>query len=168
MAEALGGELFALRLDTPGSRRGDFKQILQEIRWELDLRGFDQVKLFVSGGLDEADIRALAGLVDGFGVGTSLASARTVDFSMDIVEMDGVPVAKRGKRSGAKLLYGCPHCTATTVAPRTRLPDGGCPCGQGWELATREFDPATANAEDPGAVRARVLAQLTRLAATMG
>src|SRR5436309_9975923 len=31
--------LFRSRLDTPSSRRGDFLRILQEVRWELDLRG---------------------------------------------------------------------------------------------------------------------------------
>lgn len=165
VAEALGEELFALRLDTPGSRRGDFAQILKEVRWELDLRGFDQVKLFVSGGLEEQDIRELSELVDGFGVGTSLASARTVDFSMDLVELDGEPLAKRGKWSGAKLVYGCHRCAATTVVPRTRLPEGSCGCGQGWELATREL---TDNAEPVEAVRARVLTQLEALASLSG
>ncbi|MFQ5692420.1 MAG: nicotinate phosphoribosyltransferase, partial [Nitrospinota bacterium] len=40
VAQALGDRLAAVRLDTPSSRRGDFIQILQEVRWELDLRGF--------------------------------------------------------------------------------------------------------------------------------
>ena len=41
VAEALGDKLYGVRLDTPGSRRGDFAKIIEEVRWELDLRGFN-------------------------------------------------------------------------------------------------------------------------------
>ena len=59
VAEALGEDLYAVRLDTPSSRRGDFFQILEEVRWELDLRGFDHVKILASGGIDEYEILKL-------------------------------------------------------------------------------------------------------------
>ena len=70
-AEALGDHLYGVRLDTPGSRRGNFSQIIKEVRWELDLRGFKNVKIFVSGGLNERTVKELgeAG-ADAFGVGT--------------------------------------------------------------------------------------------------
>ena len=110
VAEALGRNLYALRLDTPGSRRGDFFRILEEVRWELDMRGYKHVKLFVSGGLDEEDISRLNPLVDGYGLGTSISNARVVDFSMDIVEIDGKPLAKRGKASGSKRAMRCVRC----------------------------------------------------------
>ena len=51
VAEAMGEALFGVRLDTPSSRRGDFLEILREVRWELDLRGFQNVRLVVSGGI---------------------------------------------------------------------------------------------------------------------
>lgn len=105
VAEALGDKLHGVRLDTPGSRRGDFARIIEEVRWELDLRGFNHVKIVVSGGLDEDDVARLRPLVDGFGVGTSIANARTIDFAMDIVEIDGKPTGKRGKLSGAKQVW---------------------------------------------------------------
>ncbi len=109
VAEALGDRLAAVRLDTPSSRRGDFIQILQEVRWELDLRGHQDIQIFVSGGLDEAAISDLRPYVDGFGVGTSISSAAVVDFSMDIVEIDDKPIAKRGKCSGAKTVLRNPE-----------------------------------------------------------
>ena len=59
VAEALGKDLYAVRLDTPSSRRGDFFQIIEEVRWELDLRGFDHVKILASGGIDEYEILKL-------------------------------------------------------------------------------------------------------------
>lgn len=105
VAEALGDRLYGIRLDTPGSRRGDFAKIIEEVRWELDLRGFEHVKIVVSGGLDEAEVARLRPLVDGFGVGTSIANARTIDFAMDIIEIDGKAVGKRGKMSGAKQVW---------------------------------------------------------------
>ena len=56
VAGELGERLYAVRLDTPRSRRGDFLEIMREVRWELDLRGYKEVKLFLSGGIDERDI----------------------------------------------------------------------------------------------------------------
>ncbi|WP_457751548.1 nicotinate phosphoribosyltransferase [Thermococcus sp.] len=106
-AEALGERLTAVRLDTPSSRRGNFRRIIEEVRWELDLRGYDWVKIFVSGGLDEESIREIVDVVDAFGVGGSIASAKPVDFSLDIVEIKGKPITKRGKLSGRKQIYRC-------------------------------------------------------------
>ncbi|MFW6190491.1 MAG: nicotinate phosphoribosyltransferase, partial [Candidatus Bipolaricaulota bacterium] len=105
-AEALK-KLDAVRLDTPSSRRGDMLEIAKEVRWELDQRGFEEVKILISGGLDEENIPELNEVADAYGVGTSIANAPVVDFSLDIVEVEGEPTAKRGKKSGAKALYVC-------------------------------------------------------------
>lgn len=128
VAESLGKALYGVRLDTPASRRGDFLRILEEVRWELDLRGFRKVKLFVSGGLDEEDIPALNTLVDGYGLGTSVSNARVVDFSMDIVEVSGRPLAKRGKCSGSKRVVRCRRCHRDAVVPCAEKV-GHCSCG---------------------------------------
>ena len=108
VAEALGKDLYAVRLDTPSSRRGDFFQILSEVRWELDIRGFEHVKILASGGIDEYEILKLNSLVDGYGVGTSIANAPVLSFALDIMEIEGQPMAKRGKRSGAKQVWRVP------------------------------------------------------------
>jgi nicotinate phosphoribosyltransferase len=115
VAEALGDRLYAVRLDTPASRRGDLVGILREVRWELDLRGFRHVKLFVSGGLDEDEILRLNPAADAYGVGTSISDAPVLNFAMDIVEIDGVPVAKRGKMSGRKEVFRCARCGQNAV-----------------------------------------------------
>jgi len=117
VAEALGKKLFGIRLDTPSSRRGDFQKIIEEIRWELNLRGFGHIKIFVSGGLDERQILSLNPVVDAYGVGTSITNARVIDFAMDIIEIDGKPLAKRGKMSGAKSVLRCPKCFQDKVVP---------------------------------------------------
>ncbi|TRM98391.1 nicotinate phosphoribosyltransferase [Sulfolobus sp. F1] len=110
-ANLLGDKLYGIRLDTPSSRRGNFKKIIQEIRWTLDINGYKHVKIFVSGGIDEDDVINLRDHVDGFGVGTSISFPPSVDFSADIVEkyINGkwVPFTKRGKWPGAKQVYRC-------------------------------------------------------------
>jgi nicotinate phosphoribosyltransferase len=129
VAEAMRGNLFGIRLDTPGSRRGDFLSILKEVRWELDLRGFKDVKIFVSGGIDENKIPQLNEVVDAYGIGTSISSAPVLDFAMDIVEIEGRPIAKRGKASGRKDVYQCPACHASVVVPFGQEPEPECDCG---------------------------------------
>jgi len=128
VAEEAGDFLYALRLDTPGSRKGDFLRILEEVRWELDLRGYRKIKLFVSGGLDEDDIVKLNPIVDGYGIGTSISNARVVDFAMDIVEIDGKPIAKRGKMSGSKRVLRCPKCYQDKTVPLAQKLSS-CSCG---------------------------------------
>ncbi|MBT9147547.1 nicotinate phosphoribosyltransferase [candidate division NPL-UPA2 bacterium Unc8] len=128
IARAAGKKLFAVRLDTPISRRGDMKQILGEVRWELDLRGFSNVKLFVSGGIDEDEIERLNPLVDAYGIGTALSNAPTINFSLDIVEIEGEPVSKRGKESGAKEVLRCESCHKTIIIPMGREKTK-CRCG---------------------------------------
>ena len=117
VAEALGDDIYAIRVDTPPSRRGDLKEILREIRWELDLRGFSHIKIFVSGGVDEKSIPGLNEYADAYGIGTYISNAPVVDFSMDIVEIDGKPVAKRGKLSGSKRVLRCRRCTRDMILP---------------------------------------------------
>ncbi|MSQ28613.1 MAG: nicotinate phosphoribosyltransferase [Dehalococcoidia bacterium] len=163
VANALGDDLFAIRLDTPASRRGDFRQILQEVRWELDLRGYQHVHLFASGGLSEASVPELAGLVDGFGVGTEVSNAPVVDFAMDIIEVDGEPLAKRGKLSGAKSLWRCTECQAEHLTPRGERPNDPHPDALIDILVPLlAGGVVVANLPSPQAIRARVLQELSQ------
>lgn len=104
--ETLGKNLWGVRLDTPASRRGSFRQIIEEVKWELKIRGGGGVKIFVSGRLSEEDIIQLKDIVDGFGVGTAVAYPPTIDFSAKIVEVreEGKTYlrAKRGGLGGRK------------------------------------------------------------------
>jgi nicotinate phosphoribosyltransferase len=133
VAKALGDDLFGIRLDTPGNRRGDFLSILKEVRWELDLRGFQYVKILVSGGIDEYKILELNEVVDAYGVGTSISNSPVLDYSMDIVAIEGEPIAKRGKPSGKKDVFRCPMCYETVVIPYGWKFSQVCPCGQDYE-----------------------------------
>jgi nicotinate phosphoribosyltransferase len=129
VAEALGKRLYAVRFDTPGSRRGNFYRILEEARWELELRGQGHVKFFVSGGINEEDIPLLNPVVHGYGIGTSISNAPVVDFAMDIVEVDGKPLAKRGKWSGSKRVLVCARCGERKIVPNNGGEEKSCSCG---------------------------------------
>ena len=99
-----GAVRLRFRLDTP-SRRGDMRSIIDEVRWELDSHGYPQVKIFLSGGVTRDDVIASRDCVDAFGIGGAIANAPVINFAMDIVEIEGKPRAKRGKRSGIKQVY---------------------------------------------------------------
>ncbi|WP_456435340.1 nicotinate phosphoribosyltransferase [Methanopyrus sp.] len=138
--EELGDRLYGVRLDTPSSRRGDMAEIVREVRWELDLRGHEHVKIVVSGGLDEEEIRRLAEAgADAFGVGTAISDAPAVDFAMDLVEVEGEPRSKRGKLSGAKQVWRCPNCLDDVVLPRNEEPNPCSECGSEREPLLRKF-----------------------------
>ncbi len=111
-ARTLREKLWGVRLDTPSSRRGDMRKIVQEVRWTLDIHGYKHVKIVVSGGLDEESVRQLRDLADAFGVGTTIAFPPSIDVSMDIIEVEDEngewkPVSKRGKLPGFKHWYRC-------------------------------------------------------------
>src|SRR5437879_6360014 len=125
VAEALGKDLYAVRLPTPSSRRGDLYRILEEVRWELNLRGHNHVKILASGGVDEYEILALNPVADGYGVGTAIANAPVLNFALDIMEIEGQPMAKRGKWSGAKEVYRRRGTRETVVLPTGRRPPDG-------------------------------------------
>jgi nicotinate phosphoribosyltransferase len=110
-ADALGENLDSVRIDTTSSRRGDFRHILKELRWELDSIGREDIDLFVSGGITPETMRELRDVADGFGVGSYVTDADPLDFALDIVAIEGDAISKRGKLSGVKEVY--------------RTPDGG-------------------------------------------
>ncbi len=168
VSEAMGDRLFGIRLDTPSSRRGDFRDILKEIKWELDIRGYRGIKLVVSGGISEKDIIELGDIVDSFGIGTTISSASVMDFALDIVEIEGRPIAKRGKRSGAKKVLRCSSCGKDRIVLETEKKDDfQCgDCGSKYEDLLIESITSGKVLYDypaPGAIRDRVISSLKSL-----
>jgi len=103
VAQALGKKLNSVRLDTPSERGGVTVDLVKEVRARLDLAGFKQVKIFVSGGIDPERITYFldnGAPIDGFGVGRYISGAAPIDFTADLHEVDGKPVAKRGRVPG--------------------------------------------------------------------
>jgi nicotinate phosphoribosyltransferase len=125
--QAAGCGATSVRLDTPRSRRGNMRDIIEEVRWELDSHDFSQIRIFLSGGLTAGDIIAYRDIIDAFGVGGAIANAPVIDFGMDIVEKEGIPKAKRGKRSGAKQVWEFPDGRHLTLPAREKPPEGAMP-----------------------------------------
>jgi nicotinate phosphoribosyltransferase len=160
-AKLLNDRLYGVRLDTPGSRRGNMRRIVEEVRWSLDLHGYKHVKIFVSGGLDEPQIAALKDVADGFGVGTSIAFPPSIDLSMDIVEVEvngkWVPITKRGKLPGFKQVYKCGtrHVVVKWDEPAT--------CGEPLLVKWIEDGVVVRTPPSEGEIREYVLRQLKEL-----
>jgi len=101
VAEALGDRLHGVRLDTPGERGGVTAELVFEVRQRLDQKGFEQVKIMVSGGLNpERIIELKAAGAAAFGVGSYVTAAPPIDMTMDLKVVNGVPIAKRGRIPG--------------------------------------------------------------------
>ncbi len=114
VADALGDDLWGVRLDTSGSlvdrslweEMGSFDptgvnpRLCREVRAALDRAGHERVRIVVSGGFDAAKVRDFerAGApVDVYGVGSALLRG-SYDFTADVVELEGRPCAKAGRR----------------------------------------------------------------------
>jgi nicotinate phosphoribosyltransferase len=103
VAHALGDRLYGIRLDTPSERGRVTPDLVHEIRARLDQAGFGHVKIVVSGGLNPERIgvfKEAGAPVDSFAVGSYISGATPIDFTGDIKEIDGKPIAKRGRIPG--------------------------------------------------------------------
>ena len=101
VAEALGDRLQGVRLDTPSERGGVTVGLVHELRQRLNLAGLDKVQIFVSGGLTPQRMQELSAAgADAFGVGSFISGAPAIDMTMDLKEVNGQPVAKRGRIPG--------------------------------------------------------------------
>lgn len=103
LAEAMGGRLLGVRLDTPSELGGVTPDLVSRVRKRLDRAGHREVKIYVSGGMTPERIREFAAAgspVDGFGVGSAISGATPIDFTSDIKAVDSRSVAKRGRKPG--------------------------------------------------------------------
>jgi len=113
VAQALGPDLWAVRLDTSDrladeslrrlhgeeAPHGVAPELVHLVRAELDAAGHAGVKIVASGGFNVERIRQFeaAGVpVDSYGVGSALIRGAN-DFTADVVMVDGRPGAKVGR-----------------------------------------------------------------------
>lgn len=113
VADALGGDLWGVRLDTSGAlvdralwqEMGDDDptgvnpRLVRKVRRALDAAGHERVHIVVSGGFTVERIRAFEAdgvPVDAYGVGSALLRGSN-DFTADVIALDGHPVAKVGR-----------------------------------------------------------------------
>jgi len=101
VAQAMSDNLSAVRLDTPKERGSVTPDLVREVRARLDLAGHRRVNIFVSGGLTpERVVELSAAGADAFGVGSFVSAAPPIDMTMDLHEINGKPMAKRGRIPG--------------------------------------------------------------------
>mgnify|MGYP006287731117 FL=1 len=109
-AAALGAAVKAVRIDG-----GDLVQLSREVRELLDEGGAQEIKIFLSGDLDEHRIQSIlkdGAQADAFGVGTKLVTSwdhPALGGIYKLVEFDGRPVMKQGGEKatwpGGKQIY---------------------------------------------------------------
>lgn len=108
-----GTALGAVRIDS-----GDLGMLARQVRAQLDALGAHRTRIVVSGDLDEYSIAALrAEPVDIYGVGTSVVTGSgipTAGMVYKLVEIDGIPVAKR---SSHKESHGGHKCALRIAKP---------------------------------------------------
>lgn len=113
VAKKFGKKLFAVRLDTSETltdvslqknqktqKTGVNPQLVSNVRKALDQAGFKHVKIVVSGGFTAEKIAAFEKEkvpVDIYGVGSALLQGN-IDFTADIVRLDGKNTAKIGRK----------------------------------------------------------------------
>ncbi len=105
-------KIWGVRFDTSGSLRdisvspigetslGVCPELVDKARKEFDSMGLNNLKIIVSGGFDAKKISLFEKLnvaVDAYGVGSSLLKEK-VDVTADIVEVNGKPCAKIGRK----------------------------------------------------------------------
>ena len=127
-AAALGKPLAAVRIDS-----GDPITLSREVRGILDAAGLGQVRIMITGDLDEDKIRAIVAAnapVDSFGVGTHLvtsADAPALSAVYKLVEYETPHGIRRpeklspGKQTlgGAKQIYRQANCDVIASASET-------------------------------------------------
>ena len=133
--EARGHRLAGVRLDS-----GDIVALSKEVRRVLDGAGLEDVKIFVSGGLDEDSMErflAEGAPIDAFGVGTRMdvsADAPYLDMAYKLVEYQGRHVLKTsaGKATwtGRKQVYRFLGRDGRFVGDRIALRDESPPRGE--------------------------------------
>lgn len=117
-----GVTIRGIRLDS-----GDLAELARHARRRLDDAGFGEMKVLVSGGLDEHEIHRLLAKerapIDGFGVGSALGvsdDAPVLDSVYKLVAYDGRPVRKTsaGKQiwPAAKQVWRAPDWSEDTLA----------------------------------------------------
>lgn len=114
VARKLGRKLAGVRLDTSAnmvdksvinpngmeSPTGVCKELVWNVRRALDKEGFDYVKIIVSSGFNPERIRAFEAEgvpVDTYAVGSFFFDGN-INFTADIVMVDGKPCAKEGRK----------------------------------------------------------------------
>jgi nicotinate phosphoribosyltransferase len=135
---AFGPRIRGVLVDLDATRRGNLPKVLRELRWKLEVLKRADIQIFLTGGVTLEMIRETKALVDGYGVGINVLQTSMLDFSFQIVEVDGTPKSKLGVLSGRKSAFICQGCGSRTLALIDRTVE--C-CGNRLLPALAKFAP---------------------------
>lgn len=153
-----GRDLDGIRLDS-----GDLAGLAGIARKLLDEAGFDNTRIFASGGIDEHELHRLVAEhdapIDAFGIGTSLTTSRdfpAFDIVYKLVAYDGMPRAKysHGKEllPGSKQVFRTAGPDSDVLGRRGEDLDGQRLLGPVWRagrwLAATDLEAARSRAAD--------------------
>lgn len=103
VARAFRDRLRGVNLSTPAERGGVTPFLVKEVRAKLDAQGFQHVDIIVTDGVNKDTIRRFVeedAPVNGFSVDEAIGGASPLRFNAEIQEIDGTPIARRGKMPG--------------------------------------------------------------------
>ena len=167
VAEALGRDLYAVRLDTPvlparrllpHPRGGPLGARLPRLR--------ARARSSPRAGSTSTRSAAQSRWWTPTGWGRRSPTRPVLNFALDIMEIDGRPMAKRGKHSGSKRVL---RCRGTAGRPSSCPPtsrSARCPCGGAYEDLLKPLIRGGRIVRDlppPRTLREHVLEQLRRV-----
>jgi nicotinate phosphoribosyltransferase len=103
VARSLKDRLRGVRVETPEERGGVTPGLVKEMRARLDHAGFQHVDIYAGGDVTPAHIRRFVEAkapVAAFAVGKYISTAQPLTFDVEIKEIAGRPVARRGRIPG--------------------------------------------------------------------
>ncbi len=103
LARSLRHRIRGVILDASQTNYEVYPHTVKEVRARLDLAGHSHVEIFITGDLNGKRIKEFVEArapVNAFEVGSHISSAPPCEFNADIHEVDGKPVAKRGRIPG--------------------------------------------------------------------
>jgi nicotinate phosphoribosyltransferase len=117
-----GAKVKGLLVDLDATRRGHLVRVVEELLWTLKLMERPDIKIFLTGGVTLDVIAQTKHLVSGYGVGVSSLQAPVLDFSFQVVEVNGRSHSKLGVLPGRKSAFVCALCEQRVIQLESAVP----------------------------------------------
>ena len=114
--DVLGPRMHGVLVDVDSTRRGHLRRIIDEVAWTLRLANRTDVAICLTGGVTPQTISQTKSVVASFGVGVNALQAPVLDFSFQVVEVEGKAKSKLGVLGGRKSAFVCGSCQSRTLA----------------------------------------------------
>ena len=106
VGKAMKETLRGIRIETPIERGGITPNLVDEINKKLEAEQISGCDIYVSGDKNPDDIKKFVdneSAVAGFAIDNYIARGSKINFRADIKEIEGKPIARRGRIPGSKI-----------------------------------------------------------------